>query len=955
MALFSRLALIACAGSCFASVAHAAPLPVKADDKVWAQTQSDIAPDPDVHFGRLANGMRYAILKNATPPGQVSIRLLIGSGSMEERDDQQGLAHFLEHMAFKGSTNVPEGEMIKLLERHGLAFGPDTNAQTGFTDTVFMLDLPQSGNGTLDLGLKLMRETASELTLTQSAMNPERGVVLSEERLRDTPDYEALKQRFKVLFSGQLAADRFPIGQVDILKTAPASLIRAYYTANYRPDRATLIVVGDIDSAALEAQIEAVFGNWKPVGPETKEPDFGHIVKRGPQTQLIVKPGAHPNISLTWVNPFEATPDTEAKSRREQVEQVAIAVLNRRLSRAAQSDAAPFVGAGASIGDQIESARLTSLALVPKPGGWKIGLQALLHIERQAVELGVDQAEVNREITEFRTKVQTAAAGAATQRTPDLAQGLVQSVEEDEVFTSPVQDLKRYEAEIGGLTAANVSETLKRMFSGQGPLLSMVSPDPIDGGEAALAAAFDTARTDRIDAAVVHGVKAWPYADFGAPGRVKSRRDVADLGVTFVEFANGVHLNIKPTAFRKDQIMVNVRIGDGRLSLPEDRKTELWGEQALILGGFGKISLEDAEQVLASKLFGAQLATTDDAMVLGGETRPADLDTQLQVLAAYVGDPGFQPAGFKRIQNALATQLDQVDATPQGVLGRDLALLQHSGDLRWANPTQADVKAGDLQSLKALLLPQLRSAPLEVDVAGDVKPEDVIRAVAATFGALPPRPEPVEPPPAALDVHFPKTGDAPVDLHHKGRADQAIAYEAWPSDGLFADPQAARITNIAAQVVELRLIDRVRVAEGSTYSPSVYSNPSDVFPHYGVVAASVETPPAKIERFYAAVHDITADLASKGPTADELQRAVKPRIETLAKAQQTNEYWMTWIAGADHDPRRLDIVRDTLPGYSRITAPEVQAAAHKYLSDAQAWKLEITPRAEAKGSSAAGQ
>ena len=948
MTALSRLALIACAGSCLASFAHAAPLPTKADDKVWAQSQSDIIPDPAVTFGRLANGMRYAMLKNATPPGQVSIRLVIGSGSMEERDDQQGLAHFLEHMAFKGSTNVPEGEMIKLLERHGLAFGPDTNAQTGFTATVFMLDLPQSGGGTLDLGLKLMRETASELSLTQSAMNPERGVVLSEERLRDTPDYEAMKQRFQVLFPGQLAADRFPIGLVDILKTAPVSLIREYYAANYRPDRATLIVTGDIDPTALEAQIRTTFGGWKPVGAETRSPDFGHIVQRGPQTQLIVKPGAHPSISFTWVNPFEPTPDSEAKSRREQVEQVAIAVLNRRLSRAAQSDAAPFVGAGANIGDQIRSARFTSLYLVPKPGGWKTGLQAALHMERQAVGFGVDQAEVDREITEFRTKAQTAAAGAATQRTPDLAQGLVQSVEEDQVFTSPVQDLKRYEAEIKGLTAAEVSQTLKRMFSGQGPVLSMVSPDPVVGGEPAVAAAFKTALSDKIDAPAMHGVKTWPYASFGAPGRVTSRREVADLGITFVEFANGVRLNIKPTAFRKDQIIVNVRIGDGRLDLPKDRKTELWGEQALILGGFGKISLEDAEQVLASKLYGAGLATTDDAMVLGGETRPQDLSTQLQVLAAYVTDPGFQPAGFKRIQNALATQLDQVDATPQGVLGRDLGLLEHSGDLRWAKPNQADVKAGDLDRLKALLLPQLRAAPLEVDVAGDVTVDEVIRAVAATFGALPPRPAPGAPPPAGLDMHFPKTGEAPIDLVHRGRADQAIAYEAWPSDGLFVDPQAARVVNVAAQVVELRLIDRVRVAEGATYSPSVYSNPSDVFPHYGVVAASVETPPAKIAGFYDAVHDITADLAAKGPTADELQRAVKPRIETLAKSQQTNEYWITWLAGAERDPRRLDIVRDTLPGYAKITAPQVQAAVRKYLTDANGWRLEITPKTDAK-------
>jgi zinc protease len=233
-------------------------------------------------------------------------------------------------------------------------------------------------------------------------------------------------------------------------------------------------------------------------------------------------------------------------------------------------------------------------------------------------------------------------------------------------------------------------------------------------------------------------------------------------------------------------------------------------------------------------------------------------------------------------------------------------------------------------------------------VVGDVKVDEVIRAVATTFAALPARPAPQAQAQDALAIRFPATGAAPVDLTHKGRADQAIAYEAWRSNGLFADPQQARTINVAAQVLENRLVDRVRIAEGSTYSPSVTSSPSDVFPTFGVVAASVETPPAKIDSFYKAVSEITADLRAKGPTVDELDRAVRPRIETLTKAQQTNEYWLTWIAGADRDPRRLEIVRTTLPGYHRVTAADVQAAAAQYLTDAKAWKLEVTPKGGAK-------
>ena len=228
-------------------------------------------------------------------------------------------------------------------------------------------------------------------------------------------------------------------------------------------------------------------------------------------------------------------------------------------------------------------------------------------------------------------------------------------------------------------------------------------------------------------------------------------------------------------------------------------------------------------------------------------------------------------------------------------------------------------------------------------MVGDVQPAAVIREVAATFGALPP------PSGARTDARrrsrrpLPRRRRATRDADApKAGADQAIAYEAWPTDGLFADPQESRAVNVAAAVLELRLIDKVRIAEGASYSPAAAANPSEVFPTWGVAYASVETPPAKIAAFYKTVDDITADLAANGPTPDELARAVRPRIETLAKAQQTNEYWLAWVSDADLDPRRLDIVRQTLPGYARLTAADVRKAAG-YFNAAKAWRLEVTP------------
>ena len=190
----------------------------------WAVAANDVPADPAVRFGQLPNGMRYAILKNATPAAQAAMRLRIGSGSLQESEEQQGLAHFLEHMAFKGSTHVPAGEMIHILERKGLAFGPDTNASTDYGQTIYQLDLPQVDDDTLDTGLMLLRETGSELTLDAKSFETERGVILSEERLRDTPDYRATRSFIDLMVDGQRITRRLPIGKVDVIRNAPCLL-----------------------------------------------------------------------------------------------------------------------------------------------------------------------------------------------------------------------------------------------------------------------------------------------------------------------------------------------------------------------------------------------------------------------------------------------------------------------------------------------------------------------------------------------------------------------------------------------------------------------------------------------------------------------------------------------------------------------------------------------------------
>ena len=908
----------------------------------WPQAVSDVTPDPRVRFGVLPNGMRYAIQKNATPPGQAALRLWFDAGSLMETDEQQGLAHFLEHMAFNGSKNVPEGEMTKILERHGLAFGADTNAQTGFSETTYQLDLPKTDDDTVDNSLMLLREAAGELTIAPDAVDRERGVVLSEERTRDTPGYRVFVNTFAFQLAGQRPPERLPIGQTEILKTAPAQRIRDFYQAWYRPENAVVVAVGDFDVDAMEAKIKARFGDWKGQGPAGVKPSLGTVAKRGLTAKVLVEPGAQLSVQMSWVTPPDLELETRAKDKAELVKALGFSVLNRRLQVLTRSDDPPFIVGVAMQNDQEHAAQITTLAATAQPGRWKEAMTALDQEQRRVAQYGVRQDELDREIAAMRSGFVAAAAGEATQRTTALAGAIVGALGDKEVVTSPSQNLVVFDEATKGLTADTVSAVLKAQFAGSGPLITVPTPIAIEGAEKTVADAYVASTKTPVAAPAAPGITTWPYASFGAIGAVAEQRDITDLDTVFVRFANGVRLTVKPTKFRDDQILVKARIGHGLLDLPANVQNPLWAGSAYIEGGLKQISAQDMERVLNGKVWNAGLGVEDDAFSLSGRTRPEDLGTELQVLAAYATEGGWRPEAFTRIKTYYGTIHDQLETTSSGVMGRDLGGLLHGGDGRWTFPTRQQIAGATLDQLKASIDKPLATDDIEVVMVGDITVDKAIAAVAETFGALPARTD--TPAPAGADKPpSPAASTTPVVRFHKGRADQGQLFMAWRTDDLFANLQRARNTQILAQVMQLRLTDELREKQGATYSPSASATASVTFDHWGYLAVSVEAPPAKMDGIVASIRQIAADLRDKPVTADELDRAKKPRIDQIEKARETNEYWLGTLSGAQTDPRLLDSTRSVIAGLQRVSVADVQKAAREFLGDDKSWTMIVKP------------
>ncbi len=943
----SGVAVIAGAGLPAIAIAQtpAAMAPVDGQPSdPWGQTISDIPADPAVRFGTLSNGMKYAIMKNATPPNQAALRLRFDAGSLSETDAQKGLAHFLEHMAFNGSNNIPEGEMTRRLERLGLSFGGDTNAFTSFDQTAYTLNLPNTTDEVVETSLFVLRETASELLFDAEAVDAERGVIVGEERTRDTPGLRAIKAQFAFLAPGQRLADRFPIGDLNIIRNAPRDEFVDFYRKYYRPERATMIAVGDFDVDKMEAQIKAAFENWDNPAPDGPEPVMGDLQPRQTEARIFQEPGVQSSTQMFWTKPFVETGDTVAERSKFWTRMLGMAVLNRRLNELARAENPPFLGAGAGYEELYGAAEGGTLNVAYNPGEWKRALETVEQEQRRLTQYGVTQPELDREITEIRTSLTAQVAAAATRQTPALAGTLLSAANDREVFSTPATNLEIFEATVAGLTPDTVNAAVRDAFTGNGPLAFVSTPVPIEGGEAAITAALEASRQVAVTAPVVAEVMEWPYTSFGTPTQPSSQTEIADLGTTLVTFPNGVKLTVKPTTFTDEQILVNVRVGNGTLDLPKDGSVPAFAAgTAVTEGGLGKLTASQLEQIIAGDVVGASFSVGQDSYAYGGTTRPEDFDLQMQLLAAYFTDTGWRPEPFAVIKTSLPTQLDQIRATPGGALALDAFPMLSSGDRRFAVlPTKEQIAAAELSTLRQAIDTGIAQGPIEITVVGDVTVEAAIKAVGETFGALPARSAAVAPTADALVRRFPAPTPEPVQINHTGLPTQALAYVAWPTTDSIEDRKEGRTVSLLARVLQLRVTDKIREELGIAYSPGASAQSSTVFPDYGYAFVQAEVPPENLPQLFQTVDEVAASLRDAPIEADELNRARLSSVEGIRRSQAQNPYWLSNLSAVQAKPGDIDAIRTAISDLEAVTPADIQRVAQAYLKPDTAWRAQVT-------------
>jgi zinc protease len=931
----AALALTACAPQAH-RLASTQPEPV------WPFQASDVPVDPGFRFGQLDNGMRFAIRQNATPKGTALVRMEVSAGSLDEGDTERGFAHFVEHMAFNGSTNVPEGEMIRLLERHGLAFGADTNAQTSFDRTTYMLDLPRNDAKLLDTALMLMRETASELTISQESVDRERGVILSEMRDRNSWMLRALEDQIAFLNPGSLYSRRLPIGTVETLNAASSKSLRAFWRREYVPKQTTIIVIGDFPADHVEAAIRARFASWG-TAPAEEQPDAGPVLSkdRG-RTDIYIDPAMSERITASRNGKWLDEPDSIAQRQQNLLRQVGYGIVNRRFQRAARQADPPFRGAGFGTGSVFKSGRTTNLVIDTVDGKWQRGLISAAEEYRRALAYGFTEAEVAEQIANIHTAAQNSAASADTRSNGTLTGAVFALLRDDFVPATPQSSLERLEAFIPKITPKRVLAALKReAIPLDDPLIRFQGRKPPKGGEQAIREAWDGAMDGKVERGAARELGAFAYTDFGPPGTVVSDTRASPLDIREVRFANGVRLNIKHTDLERDRVSVQVSIDGGSMLNTRENPTATEMAGFLAAGGLGKHSQDELQSILAGRTVASDLSSTAETFVSVVNTTPRDLELQLQVLAALVTDPGYRPEGEVRYRLNINNFFAQMRATPGSALGNSIGQILSDNDPRFTLQDPDTYRKLSFERLRKDISDRLAKGAIEIGIVGDVNEEQAIALVAKTFGAVPPR----EPDFGAYEEQRQRgfTADrSPRVIRHTGPADQALLRYTWPTRD-DSDAEASIALELLERIVQIELTETLREKLGKAYSPSASSAPSRVWRDYGTFSITASVDVQEVPAAQAAIAETVASLRDAPVSDDILKRARQPMIEAHENALKSNRGWLTLVDRAQTEAERIARFQQVNTRLQAITSAQIQELARRYLGATHAVEVLVLP------------
>ncbi|WP_337041253.1 M16 family metallopeptidase [Emticicia sp. 17c] len=896
-----------------------------------------IPNNPAVKTGTLKNGIKYYILPNTEPKNRMELRLVVNAGSILETDEQQGLAHFMEHMNFNGTKSFPKNELVDFLQKSGMKFGADLNASTSFDETVYQLQVPTDSARLFERAFQILADWAHNATLDPTEIDKERGIVLEEERARFKNAQGRVQQKLlPLLLNNSRYAQRIPIGKVDILNSFKPEQIIKFYKDWYRPDLMAVVAVGDFDEAKVENLIKEKFSDIPAAKNAPKRVKYEIPSEKGTKVALLVdKEIPQSSFQLLTKLPREKT-KTQADYRTDIAENLFNQMISTRLQEASKKPNAPFVFAIMGYSPFLAGLDAFQAVVVPKNAeGLENAIKAIIDEQERVKRFGFTKGELERAKKEYFISVEKSFKEKDKTKSTAFVNGLIQNYLQGSAYTNAdfrYDFAKKY---LDGITLQDVNAIAAKVIKEDNRLGLVIGSEKDKDKlptEDKILALINTKNPDLKpyeDETVANAI----LEQIPAGTKVVSEKKIDELGITELTFGNGVKVALKPTNFKNDQILFS-GVSKGGTSLYND--TDYYSAElastAVSQGGIGKMSDTQLDKFLAGKIVNVYTYIDELNEGISGSTSPNDLETALQLMYGYVTQPrrddevvkSFLKNQKELIANSLKT------LTPEKVFSDTITTTLYQKNFRRSPIKPEDIDKVSLDRALEIYKDRFSDfSDFTFVFVGNFEVDKIKPLLEKYIGGLPSSKR-VE---SFKDLHIDKVKGKVEKTVYKGLEDKASVNLQFNGNFSFSEEDRTNLDALA-EVLDIKLTEKLREEAAGVYSPSIEASYSKLpTPTYNLTI-SFGCSPANVEKLIKISLDEIQKIKTSGPELIDIEKVKAEEKRSVELQLKENGFWNSYLSDQYFYGEDLNYInRFNKELIDKVSVESVKKAANQFCGD----------------------
>ncbi len=899
--------------------------------------------DASVKTGKLPNGFSYYIRKNVEPKNRATIYLAMKAGSILENENQRGLAHFMEHMSFNGTKNFPKNALVNYLQKAGVRFGADLNAYTSFDETVYQLPIPTDSADVFKNGMQIMRDWAQDASLLTEEIEKERGVVLEEKRLGKGAQQRMQDKYLPLLFNNSRYANRLPIGTEEVLKNFKPETIKEFYKDWYRPNLQALIVVGDIDVADVEKQIIAKFSDLKnPAKPKERtkytipligENHFTSVTdKEFPVTvaQILIK---HPGTTIT----------TENDLRNSVIRSLFNRMMGARVSELSKQANPPFLNGGVSISGFLAGLDVATIFAVAKPGELEKGLKAALTEAERVKKFGFTQTELDRNKAAFMTGQESAYKEKDKTQSDNFVQEYVQHFLRGEASPGIDFEYNFYKKVIDGIKLDEINILAKNYLVATNRDVIIMAPEKDKDKLPAEATVnkWIAEVTGSSIAAYKDDVSDKPLITAKpAAGKIVNEKKIEEIGVTELQFSNGVKVVLKPTDFKNDEINFSA-FSPGGTSLYSDAdfQSALYSSGIIGRSGVGEFNALQLPKLLTGKRAFVSTSIAERTENVFGFSTPKDLETTLQLVHLYFTAPRKDTSIFTGFMTQQKASLANRENDPNTVFQDSVSAVLGSYNLRRTAPSLEKMEKINLDRAYEIYKERFADAgDFTFTFVGNFNLDSIKPLLAQYIGSLPSKQRVEE----AKNLKITPPAGKVIKEFYKGVEPKSNVRLVFTGEHKYNTENNNQLDALA-EILNIKLIERLREDEGGVYGVRAGASYSKFPTERYTMSVSFGCAPENVKKLIASTLDEIGKIKKDGAQLVDVEKFVAEETRTTETQLKDNSFWLGYLSGQYQNQEDPKEVLGYLSSLKKVTPATLKAAANKYLSGENYIELVLMP------------